>query len=93
MVTAIILLKVDRKNIHGVAEELAEQPGITEVYSITGHFDLIVIARVSSNEELEKLVTDRMLKVEGILDSETHFAFRVYSRHDLESMFSIGMEE
>jgi DNA-binding Lrp family transcriptional regulator len=92
MVTAIVLLKVDRKRIHSVAEELADMPGITEAYSITGRFDLAVIARVRTNEELEELVTDRMLLVDGILDSETHFAFRVYSRHDLESMFSIGME-
>jgi len=32
-----------------------------------------------------------MLKVEGILKSETLISFRVYSRHDLDSMFSIGM--
>jgi hypothetical protein len=31
-----------------------------------------------------------MLKVEGITKSETLIAFRVYSKHDLEAMFSIG---
>ena len=27
-----------------------------------------------------------------MLDTETHIAFRAYSRHDLEAAFSIGFE-
>jgi hypothetical protein len=34
-----------------------------------------------------------MLQVPGITHSETLIAFRVYSKHDLESMFSIGLEQ
>jgi hypothetical protein len=33
-----------------------------------------------------------MLKLDGIVNSETMLAFRPYSKHDLESMFSIGSE-
>jgi DNA-binding Lrp family transcriptional regulator len=50
-----------------------------------------VIIRVKDNDQLAELVTNHMLKVEGILTSETLVAFRVHSRHDLESMFSIGL--
>jgi DNA-binding Lrp family transcriptional regulator len=53
----------------------------------------VAVARVESTEELAELVTGRLLKVEGILDSETMLAFRAYSRHDLESMFSVGFGE
>jgi DNA-binding Lrp family transcriptional regulator len=65
--------------------------GITEVFSVAGRYDLVAIIRVKDNEALAELVTDRMLKVEHIIRSETLIAFRAYSRHDLESMFSIGM--
>lgn len=92
MVTAMVMLKVKRDRVHQVAGRLADIKGITEVYSISGRYDLAVIIRVKTNEELEAVVTDRMLKVEDILDSETHIAFRVYSRHDLDAMFSIGAE-
>jgi len=89
MVSAIVLLKVQRDKVNSIAGLLADMEGISEVYSVAGQFDLVAVIRVKDNEELAAIVTNRMLKVEGILDSETMIAFRVYSRHDLESMFSI----
>jgi DNA-binding Lrp family transcriptional regulator len=89
MVTAIVLLKVKRDAVDKVAGALAGMEGVSEVYSIAGRYDLAVMIRVSDNDELAEIITGRMLKVEGITDSETHIAFRVYSRHDLESMFSL----
>ena len=91
MVTGLILLTVERGKINEVAEILAEMDGISEVYSVGGRFDLIAIIRVKDNEQLADIVTGRLLKVEGIKTSETMIAFKVYSRHDLERMFSIGL--
>lgn len=91
MVTALVLLTVSREKVNAVAETLAGMDGITEVYSVAGRFDLAVVIRARDNEQLAEIVTNHMLKVEGILTSETLVAFRVHSRHDLESMFSIGL--
>ena len=91
MITSLVLLNVARDKVNSVAETLADMDGITEVYSVAGRFDLAVIIRVKDNDQLAELVTNHMLKVEGILKSETLVAFRVHSRHDLESMFSIGL--
>lgn len=93
MVTAIVLLTVERDRINPVAEAITEMEGVTEVYSVGGRVDLVVIIRVVDNEQLAVLVTDRLLKVEGIKSSETLIAFKVFSRHDLESMFAIGLED
>ncbi len=90
MNTALVLLTVARNKVNTVAERLADMEGITEVYSIAGRYDLAVVIRVKDNEKMAELVTDHLLKVDGILTSETLMAFRVHSRHDLESMFSIG---
>lgn len=90
MVTALVLLNVERDRVNAVAEALADMDGISEVYSIAGRFDLAVIIRAKDNDQLAELVTNHMLKVQGIKKSETLISFRVYSRHDLESMFSIG---
>ena len=90
MNTALVLLTVARDKVNTVAEALAEMEGITEVYSVAGRYDLAVVIRVKDNDQMAELVTNHMLKVEGILTSETLMAFRVHSRHDLESMFSIG---
>jgi DNA-binding Lrp family transcriptional regulator len=91
MVTALVLLNVSRDKVNTIAAELAEMEGITEVYSVAGRYDLAVIIRAKDNEQLAELVTSHMLKVDGIITSETLVAFRVHSRHDLESMFSIGL--
>ena len=93
MVTAIVLLDVDRDKVNGVAESIADLDGVTEVYSVAGRHDLAVVVRVKDNEKLADVVTKEIRKVDGIQKSETLIAFRVYSRHDLDRMFSIGLEE
>lgn len=89
MVTALVLLNVERAQIHQVAEQLAELPGISEVYSVAGRYDLVAVIRVKANEALADLVTGKIRKVSGIQATETLIAFRAYSRHDLEAMFSV----
>ncbi len=93
MTTALVLLNVVRDKIVKIAEQLADLPGITEVYSVAGRYDLIVVIRVKENEQLASIVTDRIRKVDGIERSETLIAFRVYSRYDLEMAFSLGSDE
>lgn len=92
MVTAIVLLNVEHSKVNQVAEALAAMEGISEVYSVGGRYDLVAMIRVGANEDLADLVTNQMRSLPGIEDTETMIAFRAYSRHDLESMFSIGME-
>jgi DNA-binding Lrp family transcriptional regulator len=93
MVSAVILLQVQKDRVNEVAESLVNVDSITEVYSVAGHWDLVAIARVRHNDDVADVVTNHMLKIEGIQKSETLIAFRVYSRYDLERMFSVGMEE
>ena len=90
MVTAIVLINAERHLINATAEQLAEIPGVSEVYSVSGNYDLIALVRVPNNDALAHLVTQQMLKLNGIQKSETLLAFQAFSRHDLEAMFSIG---
>ncbi|MEM7797835.1 MAG: Lrp/AsnC ligand binding domain-containing protein [Chloroflexota bacterium] len=92
MVSAIVLLSIERNKINEVAERLANLEGISEVYSVAGRYDLIAILRVPNSQGIANLVTGEMLKIEGIVDSETMIAFKAYSKHDLESMFEVGWE-
>ena len=92
MVAAVVLLNVERDQINEVAEQLAAMEGVSEVYSVSGRYDLVVVLRVKTNEQLADLVTSNMLKLPGIKQTETLIAFRAYSRHDLEAAFSLGPE-
>ena len=91
MVTSIILINAERSKINEVAEQLAALDGISEVYSVSGNYDLIAIARVPSNDDLANLVTKKMVSIDSILKSETALAFKAFSRHDLDAMFAVGM--
>ena len=90
MVTAIVLLHVERDQINPVAERLADLPGITEVYSVAGRYDLAAVIRTRTNDQLAEVITQQIRQIPGILDTETLIAFRTYSRHDLEAAFSLG---
>lgn len=91
MVTSIILINAEREKINEVAEQLAGIEGITEAYSVSGRYDIIAIVRVPTAEDLAQLVTHRILDIRAITSTETLLAFKAYSRHDLESMFDVGI--
>ncbi|GAA4555645.1 MULTISPECIES: Lrp/AsnC family transcriptional regulator [Planotetraspora] len=93
MVTAIVHIKADVHRIPEVAQTIAEIEGVSEVYSITGEFDLLAMVRVERYEEIAEVIPGRVNKVPGVSHTETHIAFRTYSRHDLEAAFSIGLGE
>ena len=93
MITAIVFIKADVARIPEIAQEVASLEGVSEVYSVTGEIDLIALLRVRDHEEVADLVPDRINKIQGIAATETHIAFRTYSRHDLEAAFSLGVEE
>lgn len=93
MVSAIVLIECNKSSINQVAEALADIKGISEVYSVAGRVDLVAVIRVADNDRLAQIVTNQMLAVQGITRTETLISFRVYSKHDLDQMFSIGADE
>ena len=93
MITAIVLVKADVARIPEVAEAIAELDKVSEVYSVTGEFDLVAMVRVRAHEDLAEVIPGRLNKVPGVEHTETHIAFRTYSRHDLEATFAIGLSD
>ena len=92
MITAIVLIDCATDSIPEVAQALADLPGVSEVYSVAGHVDLIAIVRVRQFEEIADVIAGDISKLPGVLNTETHIAFRAYSRHDLEDAFAIGLQ-
>ena len=90
MVTAIVFVSAEVGRIPEVAESLADLPGVSEVYSVTGDIDLVAMVRVREIDQLAAVVTEGIDRVEGVQGTETHIAFRAYSRHDLEAAFALG---
>jgi DNA-binding Lrp family transcriptional regulator len=93
VITAIVLIDCATDSIPEVAQALANLDGVSEVYSVAGHVDLIAIVRVRDFDQIAEVIAGGISKVTGVLDTETHIAFRAYSRHDLEEAFAIGFRE
>ena len=92
MITAIVFVEAEVARIPEVATQIANLEGVSEVYSVTGGIDLIAMIRVRSIEQVAEVIAERLNKVPGVLNTETHIAFRAYSSHDLEAAFSLGAE-
>ncbi|MBI1723436.1 MAG: Lrp/AsnC ligand binding domain-containing protein [Gemmatimonadetes bacterium] len=90
MITAIVQIRCSRDLIPETAEAVAEIPGIAEVYSVSGDYDLIAILKVKEYEQIAQVVTEQLVKVPGIVRTNTISAFRVYSKADREAGFSVG---
>jgi len=93
VVHAVVLIQCEIDRIPEAAQAIAELEGVSEVYSVAGEFDLVAIVRVAEHEDLARVIPGGVAKVDGVVRTETLIAFQVYSRHDLERLFSLGFEE
>lgn len=90
MTHAIVLIAAERTALVTLGGVLADEEGVAEAYSVTGEWDFVAIVRVAEHEALADVVTARIGQLEGVTRTQTMVAFEVFSRHDLEAMFSIG---
>jgi DNA-binding Lrp family transcriptional regulator len=92
VITAIVMVSVEADQIPEVAQAIADLDGVSEVYSVAGDADLIAIVRVREFDDIAEVIAGRLSKIVGVVHTDTHIAFRAYSRHDLESTFSLGAD-
>ena len=93
MLTAVLLVKSTRDGLVNLGPQLADVEGVAEVYTVTGEWDFVVMVRVREHDELAKVVTQRLTKLDGIERTQTMVAFQQFSAHDLEAMFGLGIED
>ncbi len=92
MVSAVVLLNVQRGQVNETAQSLLEIEGVAEVYSVTGDYDLVALLRLHRYEDLAEVVTTRMVQISAITKTNTLMAFQCYSREDLQQAWDIGVE-
>lgn len=92
-VHAVVLIQCEIDAIPEAAQAIADIEGVSEVYSVAGEFDLIAIVRVTSHDRLADVIPGGISKVPGVERTETLISFQVYSKHDLDRLFSLGFDE
>ena len=90
MTHAIVLIQSDRSSLATLGGELADVDGVAEAYSVTGDWDFVAVLRLRQPDDLARVVTGKIVQMPGVLRTSTMVAFEVYSRHDLEALFSVG---
>ncbi len=93
MVTTVVLAVCDVHRIPETAQAVADIEGVSEVYSVAGDYDLVIMVRVRNHDDLATVVSEKIAKIDGIERTQTLVAFKVFSRHDVEALFSVGFEE
>ena len=93
MNTAIVHIDCATDSIPEVAEALAALDGVSEVYSVAGNVDLVAIVRVPRFDDIADVIAGKISKTPGVTNTESHIAFRAYSKHDLEDAFAIGLPD
>ena len=91
MLSAVILVNASHGSVEKVAQKLIDVKGIKQVYSVAGRFDLVIIAEIDDIAALSKIVNEKLSKIKDITSVETLVSMQVHSDKQLETMFSIGM--
>jgi DNA-binding Lrp family transcriptional regulator len=93
VVTAIVLIRTEGERVQEAAQAMLAIEGVTEAYSVTGPYDLVVMVRIPDFERLAEIVPERIAQVPGVARTETMVAFRCYSNYDLDRVWSLGFGE
>jgi DNA-binding Lrp family transcriptional regulator len=90
VIHAVVLIQADRSALSTLGGTLADLDGVAEAYSVTGDWDFVAMLRLREHNQLAELVAGRLSQLEGVVRTQTMVAFEVYSKHDLEALFSVG---
>ena len=61
---------MDSKKRDQIIDELFEIDGVKEISEVTGRFDIMVTMHAKSLNEMHKVVSEKIGKIEGIMGSE-----------------------
>ncbi|MCJ8310856.1 MAG: Lrp/AsnC ligand binding domain-containing protein [Rhizobiaceae bacterium] len=61
-----------------VADAIYEREVVSELYSTSGEFDLLLKIYIDEQEDIGKFVNEKVLNIEGIVDSLTTLTFKAF---------------
>jgi Lrp/AsnC family transcriptional regulator, regulator for asnA, asnC and gidA len=67
-VTAIIIIQTESEKHENVEVKLSKLEEVSEVYSVSGEYDILIKVWAHSIEELNKIVTSKIRQIDGVED-------------------------
>ena len=74
-----VQLKCNLGEAYRVAAELAERDSVSEVYSISGQYDLIAKCFLEDGIDIGHYVEQQVHSIKGIRDTHTTIAFNAFN--------------
>jgi DNA-binding Lrp family transcriptional regulator len=65
-VRVFLNLFVESKELDGVTQELVRLPEVTDVYEVTGEYDIVCMLKVDDILHFRNVLKDKVLKVNGV---------------------------
>ncbi len=88
MIVAFVLIEARPDVIAELGQALADTEGVREAHSVAGSdVDLVAIVAVPDHEAIATTVTERISKLDGVLNTTTMIGFRQYSTAELDASY------
>ena len=79
-VKSITGINMDSKQRDNVIQELFKTPGVREVAEVTGRFDILVTMYAENLNDMYKIVSDNIGKIQGIIGSESFIEMKTRTK-------------
>ena len=79
MQTIFVQVKCDLGKAYDVAKALVDVEGVSEVYSVSGPYDLLAKCYLDEEKDAGHFVNKRIQTLAGIRDTQTIIAFNAFS--------------
>ncbi len=79
MQTIFIMVKCDLGQTYKVAEDAVEVEQVSEVYSTSGQYDLLMKCYLPDDLDVGHFVTEKLQRLPGVKDTFTISTFKAFS--------------
>jgi DNA-binding Lrp family transcriptional regulator len=79
-VVVILDVTVKSQGLEKVSEALSDLPEVTDLYEVTGEYDLVALIRTDSITSFRNLLKDKILSIEGISGTNTLVIIHTHKR-------------
>lgn len=79
MQTIFIMVKCELGETYKVADQAVQTEQVSEVYSVSGQYDLLMKCYLDESQDVGQFVTEKVQIIKGIKDTFTLITFKAFS--------------
>ena len=84
-VRVFLNLFVESKELENVTQSLVKLPEVTDVYEVTGEYDIVCMLKVESILAFRNVLKDKVLKINGVRSTVSSVVLFEHKREENQS--------